>query len=146
MPKQVRTSRYYILWKNPWDSLAVRLRIIHQRNYLSTGDDHLVIESVEPAKAPIPITETGYLSHFIRPEDLERAGGPKQFVSDWLAREGMSKKWQQRNAVHSQGNLFQWAQAELAKPAAAPDRAKAHTRARQRLHLRPRGRGHATSE
>jgi hypothetical protein len=64
-------ARHHIVWKNPWDSLAVRLRITHTRNYLGTGDDHLAIESVEPAKAPIPITETGYLSHFIRADDLE---------------------------------------------------------------------------
>jgi hypothetical protein len=147
MPKHDKTSRHHITWQNPWDSMSVRLRISHTRNYLGTGDDHLAIESITPPKAPIPITETGYLSHFIQPDELLRAGGARQFVQDWLATEGLSKQWQQRDAARRQGNLFQWAeaQAELAQPA-APNRAEARARARQRLHPKPKGRGHATSE
>src|SRR3974377_1323895 len=107
MTKSDKVSRHQLVWKKPWDSLTVRLHITHARDYLGTGDDHLAIESIEPAKAPIPITETGYLSHFMRPHDLRKAGGPKQFVSDWLAREAMSKRWQQHDAARRQGNLFQ---------------------------------------
>src|SRR5262249_31803897 len=135
-------TRHHIDWINPYGG-TVRLRITHQRDYLATGDDHLAIESIEPAKAPLPITDTGYLSHFVRGDVLKEAGGRKRYGAEWLAREGWSKEWQKRDAARRQGDLFKWAeaQAELAKPVSAPKRVQARQGALQRLTPKPKGRG-----
>ena len=130
-------SRHHIVWSNPWDSSIVRIRITHTRDYLAQGEDHLAIESVNPSKAPTPLTETGYLSHFIAATALEKAGGPKAFVAEWLNRESFSAAWQKRDLKRRQGDLFRWAdtQAEIAKPAAPtkkPDMKKARVNAKQR--------------
>jgi hypothetical protein len=37
---------------------------------------HLQIEAVQPPREPLPITETGYKSHFVAIEAIEAAGGP----------------------------------------------------------------------
>jgi len=130
-------ARHHIVWSNPWDSSIVRIRITYTRDYLAEGEDHLAIESVNPPKAPTPLTETGYLSHFITAAALEKAGGPKAFVAEWLRRECFSPSWQKRDLKRRQGDLFGWAdaQAELAKPAATaknPDMKKARANAKQR--------------
>lgn len=57
-------------------------------------------------RAPIPITETGYLSHFIATVELVNAGGAVTFVTAWLDREASSKAWRKREFARRQGDLF----------------------------------------
>jgi hypothetical protein len=117
-----RTTRYEIDWLNPVTHDAVRIRITHQRDYLVPGTDHLSIDSIKPKKAPLPITATGYLSHFIPALQLINAGGPVTFITAWLDRETKSKSWQKQAAAKIQGDLFQWADAnaEVGKRRAKP--------------------------
>ena len=105
-------SRYEIDWKNPVTSETVRVRITHARNYLSQGTDHLEIQSIKPSKAPLPITATGYLSHFIAPLDLINAGGPVAFITAWIERDASGKAWTKSATAKAQGDLFQWAEAK----------------------------------
>lgn len=42
------------------------------------------LEIVTPDRAPHPISETGYRSHFCPRELVEEAGGPVAFVTAWL--------------------------------------------------------------
>ncbi len=107
-----RRSTLFIEWQHPTTCKTVRIRITHSRDYLVEGTDHIEIESVEPKRAPFPLTETGYLSHFIDWRQLKDAGGPEQFVENWLARECRSKDWQKKDAARAQGDLFQWAEAK----------------------------------
>jgi hypothetical protein len=106
-----RKSRYEISWRNPVTNQDIRIRITHARDYLSTGNDHIEIESIAPKKAPIPITATGYLSHFIKPLELINVGGAVTFVEAWLAAEAKGKAWTKAITAASQGDLFQWAEA-----------------------------------
>ena len=46
------------------------------------------------------------------PLELVNDGGPVVFVTAWLGREAKGKDWQKRQAVRSQGDLFQWAEAQ----------------------------------
>lgn len=104
-------SRYEIDWRDPVSAETVRIRITHSRDYLSQGSDHVEVESIRPARAPLPITETGYRSHFLSPLELMNAGGPVSFVTAWLDREAKGKDWQKKIAARQQGDLFQWAEA-----------------------------------
>jgi hypothetical protein len=107
-----RTTRYEIDWLNPMTHDTVRVRITHQRDYLVSGTDHLSVDSIKPKKAPLPITATGYLSHFIPALQLVNAGGPVTFITAWLEREAKSKTWQKQASAKIQGDLFQWANAK----------------------------------
>jgi hypothetical protein len=79
-----RKTRYQIEWLNPLTNERITIRITHARDYLSQGTDHIEVESTRPARAALPITETGYRSHFIKPLELINAGGPVTFVTAWL--------------------------------------------------------------
>lgn len=55
---------------------------------------HLEIRSIAPERAPLPITETGYRSHFIHTADMElSAFDPVAEVENWIEQEASSPKW-----------------------------------------------------
>lgn len=133
-------SRYEIDWRNPVTNETVRIRITHARDYLSSGSDHIEVESITPKKAPLPITETGYRSHFLAPLELINAGGPVTFVTAWIEQEAKGKAWYKAAAAKAQGDLFSWpdAEGEVAqrkrvaqpkKPAAKATRTRGRARA-----------------
>jgi hypothetical protein len=63
--------------------------------------------SEEPPKgAPLPITETGYRSHFLGHDELESAGGAVRFFLDWIEREAKSKQWSKAEFKWRQDDLF----------------------------------------
>jgi hypothetical protein len=115
-------SRYEIDWLNPATNDTLRIRITHAREYLSSGSDHLEIESIKPKRAPLPITETGYRSHFMPALDLINDGGPVTFVTAWINQEAKGKAWTKTVAAKAQGDLFSWAetQGEVAKRKRSP--------------------------
>ncbi len=128
-----RKTHYEIEWLNPVDKARITIRITHSRDYLAQGTDHIEVESIKPKKAPLPITETGYRSHFIAPLDLINAGGPVTFVTTWIEQEAKGKAWTKAATAKQQGDLFSWADAQgevgKRKKAAKP---KAPTAARKR--------------
>ena len=55
---------------------------------------HLEIRSVVPECAPLPITETGYRSHFHQPGTIEANGGDViAQVTAWLNEEAAKPAW-----------------------------------------------------
>jgi hypothetical protein len=111
-------SRYEIDWRDPVSGATVRVRITHSRDYLSVGRDHIEVESLTPKQSALPITETGYRSHFLTPLELINVGGPVTFVTAWLDAQAKSKDWQKRQTAPQQGDLFSWAEArgDVVKP------------------------------
>ena len=107
-----RKTRYEIEWQNPVGNQRITIRITHARDYLALGTDHIEVESIKPSKAPLPITETGYRSHFIAPLELINAGGPVTFVTAWIEQEAKGKAWTKAATAKAQGDLFSWADAQ----------------------------------
>ena len=68
---------------------------------------HLEIKAIEPERAPLPITETGYKSHFCQCADIEQYGGAIEFVTAWLDSEARSAAWQNHIEKSRQGDLFE---------------------------------------
>jgi len=68
---------------------------------------HLEIESILPKRAPLPITETGYRSHFHPWGTIEAKGGDvvTQIIA-WLDEEGAKPEWRAYAARSRQGELF----------------------------------------
>lgn len=117
-----RKTRYEIQWLNPVSNERITIRITHARDYLSSGSDHIEVESIRPKKAPLPITETGYRSHFMPALELMNAGGPVTFVTAWIEQEAKGKAWSKTATAKAQGDLFSWAdaQGEVAKRKRSP--------------------------
>lgn len=113
-----RSSRYAIRWTNPISNEVVHIRITHTVSYLVSGQDHIEVQVRNPQGARLPITETGYRSHFIPTTELINAGGPVTFVTAWIDKEAKSRDWQRRESTRAQGNLFDWAEhrATISKP------------------------------
>lgn len=86
-----------------WRGILISVTLEKQRFV-----DHLQIETLEPFRAPLPITETGYRSHFISQDVVEQAGGPETYVSDWLEAVAAAngKTWLEREASLRQYALF----------------------------------------
>ncbi len=97
-------ARYEIDWHDPVTQRTVRIKITHSRDYLGQGQDHVEVESVGPKKSPLPITETGYRSHFIPALELMNAGGPVTFVTAWIEREAKGKTWSKAAAGRISGS------------------------------------------
>ncbi len=65
---------------------------------------HLTIEAVERQR--LPITETGFRSHFTAAANIEAFGGVEQFVMEWLNHEAQSEEWKSYWKESRQLSLF----------------------------------------
>jgi len=136
-----RKSTLDLDWINPADGASIRIRVTRTPDYLVAGTDHIEIESIKPKKAPLPITETGYRSHFLRPEEITRKGGLQSFVTTWLNREAATKEWLKRTLASAQEDLFSWAASQTtkkAKPAKTAKSARPQKTAKRRKQPAPR--------
>lgn len=91
-----------------WHGIAVSVGISRPtwleacREVTGTAFVHMEIH----ATAPLPITETGYLSHFLAEEVLAEEGGPKAFVRAWLDVMAAQPAWRDRPQPSTQLSLF----------------------------------------
>lgn len=69
---------------------------------------HLEIESVNPARARLPMTETGYRSHYhpIGTIEAEYDGDVVRAVTAWLDQEAKSRAWKRYVEESQQLTLF----------------------------------------
>ena len=68
---------------------------------------HLEIRSIAPEGAPLPITSTGYRSHFHPIGTVEAHGGDVVAqVTAWLDEEALRAEWQAHVNRSKQGELF----------------------------------------
>lgn len=85
---------------------GIEMTATHTPDYISTGWCHIELRVIKPKGMPIPITTTGYLSHFLDEDDLKAAGGPAAFFLAWLEREAGSKAYKAALAKWRQLDLF----------------------------------------
>lgn len=85
---------------------GIEMSATHSPNYISAGWSHIELRVVKPKGRPVPITNTGYLSHFLDEADLKAAGGPVAFFRAWLDREVDSKAYRKALARWQQLDLF----------------------------------------
>lgn len=85
-PKEADAKADYAIIHKNWNGIEIEIRWI--ADYVSFDDGqsmaHLEVESVKPARAPLPITETGYRSHFINRSNVDHMGGPEAYVEAWI--------------------------------------------------------------
>ncbi len=67
---------------------------------------HIQVSAISPARASLPISETGFKSQFLDPDDIQAHGGPVAFVRSWLDHEAAAPGWIQQELDARQGCLF----------------------------------------
>jgi hypothetical protein len=102
-------NRHIETFRTDWNGISIEIR--WESNWLnltSSGYDtaHLEIESIAPDRAHLPITETGYRSHFTSPETVAAYGGPVAFVEAWLETESQAPGWRREERERQQLTLF----------------------------------------
>lgn len=85
---------------------GIEMTATHTRDWLSDGWSHLELRVMKPKGIPVPITTTGYLSHFTEEDIVKAAGGPAAFFLAWLERETHSKTYKEALAKWRQLDLF----------------------------------------
>lgn len=84
-----------------WRGILIQVSFEEQK-YI----DHLQIETLEPARAPLPMTETGYRSHFVSCGIVQGHGGPLEYVARWLEDASKDRGWIEAKAASRQFSLF----------------------------------------
>ncbi len=84
-----------ISWEPNWLNLESREGI---------AAAHLQVRSRD--NVPLPITQTGYRSHFTSSAAVTSAGGPVAYALAWLATEADTPEWRAHEAAANQLTLF----------------------------------------
>lgn len=78
------------------------IQITYIPNWCASIAQHLELRSIRP----LPVTETGYRSHFLPAGEEMSQEALQQFVRDWLDAAAQDKDWQAREERSRQGDLF----------------------------------------
>ena len=56
---------------------------------------HIEVQSVRPERAKLPVTQTGYRSHFVADAEVVEAGGAIAYVRAWLDHAAQDPAWKE---------------------------------------------------
>ncbi|MDP1736011.1 MAG: hypothetical protein Q8L23_01070 [Caulobacter sp.] len=101
MTKERKIQTFTIDWQ------GIALSVSYETRWLdleSANVAHLEVRS--DGRVRLPITETGYRSHFLSPEAVTAAGGPVAYALAWLDYMAQSKEWKAHAEASRQLNLF----------------------------------------
>lgn len=93
---------YNLIWQD------IELEVSYEPKAWGGATAHLKIQSIKPARAPLPVTETGYRSHYHPVGMIEEnyAGDVIKAVTEWLDEAAKGKDWQRYVERSRQGELF----------------------------------------
>ncbi len=100
----MKRERHIVSSAIDWQGIA--LSVSYEAEWFGTGGciAHLQVETTQ--RTPLPITRTGYRSHFVPLGEVEAAGGPVAYVCAWLEEEASSEEWRSHMEAARQGSLF----------------------------------------
>ncbi|WP_323772155.1 hypothetical protein [Antarctobacter sp.] len=108
IPERCERAEYEI-YQMTWRDIAVEIR--HCPSWFSVPEDGFVTQHIEIRSAEkrlLPITETGYRSHFLNGADAlaEFDHDPVAFVFWWLDEAAKDPSWTRMEEDDRQGSLF----------------------------------------
>lgn len=93
-----------------WQSYEIEVRYDPDPFNLTSSDreamSHIEIRTITPEKAALPITKTGYKSHFTPTGNIDNYETPVAFVKEWLNYEAQSEDWKVALENSRQMSLF----------------------------------------
>jgi hypothetical protein len=88
-----KVSRIIITEVIDWQGLS--LSVTFDSDWSGLGYvAHIEVVTVKPDRAPNPISETGYKSHFLPVNEIESAQELRQYVLAWLEHAAKKSRWQ----------------------------------------------------
>lgn len=87
-----------------WQGIEITLK--YTPHYSEHCDSLLHIEIRASNKEPLPISETGYRSHFFYSEKIYTLPEVEEMVKCWLDGEAKNKEWQNLQRKRQQLTLF----------------------------------------
>ena len=87
------------------DWQGVTLSVGYTANCYGVGVHHLEFQVLQPEGAILPVTDTGYRSHFFS-DSVAPHGGPFGYARAWLDHHAASPEWKRREAEARQLRLF----------------------------------------
>lgn len=94
-----------------WQGITVEIR--YERSWSPAMDScygrqmaHIQLQTIAPENAKLPVTDTGYRSHFITNDDVIDAGGAVHYVRAWLDAAAQSPAWKDAQEKARQFALF----------------------------------------
>jgi hypothetical protein len=92
-----------------WQGIELEIRFA--RDWLGSSKTayptaHIEVEATKPKRTALPITETGYRSHFLTAESVDAAGGAVAYVLDALVEAATHPAWKAKSAAQRQLALF----------------------------------------
>ena len=87
-----------------WQDYVIDIR--HVSNWHNCDIDHLEIKTASPEGAALPITGTGYRSHFLCESYIIDAGGAVSYVEAWLEEASQTPEWKAHVETSRQGVLL----------------------------------------
>ncbi|WP_422005791.1 hypothetical protein [Pyruvatibacter mobilis] len=85
------------------DWRGVAISVSYHRHQWSEFD-HIVVNVI--GDGIIPITETGYRSHYLLSDVTDEYGGAVAYVLAWLEHEAQTPQWKKRQEAERQLSLF----------------------------------------
>lgn len=86
-----------------WNGIVVEITYEpHWLGMTAHAVAHLQVSSVSPERAPLPITETGYRSHFLPAAAVMESGGPVAYVRSWLEEAEKCPAWKKQQDASRQ--------------------------------------------
>lgn len=103
--RRIEYEEHFASWRN------IELEIRHCRNWLPNTAAPFVTQHLEirsQYKRPLPITDTGYRSHFMNGAEAlaEFDNDPVAFVLWWLEEAAKDPSWKRKEEEARQGSLF----------------------------------------
>jgi hypothetical protein len=85
----------YTITRKCWRGIEIEIRweasaIIYEDGQIL---GHLEIEAIAPQRAKLPVSDTGYRSHFVDAKTVTAAGGAAAFVEAWFDELAAPKCW-----------------------------------------------------
>ncbi|HWA89811.1 MAG TPA: hypothetical protein VG889_07240 [Rhizomicrobium sp.] len=109
--RPVQPKRSKLVERFDWQGITVA--VSYEADWLGVSKElsqfataHLEIEAVQPSKQALPVTETGYRSHFVARGVVEQAGGPVAFARAWLDQAAKAPAWKRQQEASRQLCLF----------------------------------------
>ena len=90
-----------------WRGIGLTINWVEEYFAMDDGSYAVAhLEIIADDRTPLPISETGYKSHFTSREAVEAEGGPVAYAIAWLEHEAAKPAWKAREAAAQQLLLF----------------------------------------